>query len=633
MDERDEVTCTSCGERWPAATARFCGRCGALLGGQRPDPAPDPGALTPAYGAATEATGSTEVTGSTETAPAPAVTGDDGRVLPDRGRKVATAVGVVVVVGLVVAGALTAGPPLDDPDGADAVVSEEGDEEAPDEQEPDGPASDQPEAPGDAGMGTAGEPRCVPDGCELWRVELSAGHAVAGEGLIVHVASAPSRLPEQDGDGRAGAPVRVTAVEPLDGRVRWQMDVDVVRDGSGGSMGLHRAIPVGDLVLVPADEGLAALDAASGAVRWVTPIHLDHVDGAAALGDDVLIMGWGSPDTGDTSRTAPDAQRLDPLVVRVDPADGEVIWRVDAGHLVGREGSRLLVSWPAQSRYGAIDADTGGLVWEREGPTEGSVGLMPTAEGRTVAIGESSAEVLDLATGELLRTVDLGNGPHWPIRLVGSLLAIGPDLAPGVAHGSGTGDLVLVDLADPDAAPRRLEGVSAVVGPDDQQPWLFFHPLAGEARPPAAPGALIVSRHAGPGVVLTRLEASGRVGWRQSHTRDVAGSCCWRVVAGQDPDEFVVVPSDDQPLEVRDADTGELIDTFAKPRVAEDVGGPTWWDGTIRWELSVEPAAVAGPAGRFEAPGGFEPVAFSPVPVVAVDGTLIALDVERLTGR
>ncbi len=171
----------------------------------------------------------------------------------------------------------------------------------------------------------------------------------------------------------------VLLVDPGTGRAIWRSRLD-------GRITRSPAV-AGDTVVVPVDSGLAALDLATGAVRWTTSI--------AGTG------GAGSPSVADGRAYAA-------MAIRGDPSDFGV-----AG----------------------VDMASGTVDWRYASPNRATVYTPALADGRAFAVEEGGLVVaLDAGTGDVAWTRDLGEVLEALPAIAGDTLLVGRKQRPRSGH-------------------------------------------------------------------------------------------------------------------------------------------------------------------------------------------------------
>ena len=264
------------------------------------------------------------------------------------------------------------------------------------------------------------------------------------------------------------------------GRPRWTVDHPSVRDVAA------RLTP--DVVLVPTEEGLLALDRATGVRRWDARIG-DRANTPVVAGGRAVVSTW------------------DGSLVAVDLAAGQVAWRlplpgVALGPAAG-DDRVVVATWEAEHGSGAgataVDPATGRQSWAIPLP-EGGV----SGPGLLAANGERLAVVIcgDIAAHAL--ALDSGT-ERWstPLQGAGSPEAVPVDTGGGavlLAHR--LGGLALLDGADGRVRwEASSDGVAVRGGPAGPGP-------GGAYALPLDDGRLLL---AGPAHPTRLLDPPGRV--------------------------------------------------------------------------------------------------------------------------
>jgi len=151
------------------------------------------------------------------------------------------------------------------------------------------------------------------DGAQRWRYRREPPGGITGGGHagLLH---ARGRLYTGFSDGH------VVALDPQDGGVVWERDTGVDSEGMDGANEAHRTIDVdttpvladGNLFAASYTAGLYALDPDSGSVRW----RVDRLLNVSSIAEDGRYLYVTSASSG---------------LVKVSPADGEVVWARDLG--------------------------------------------------------------------------------------------------------------------------------------------------------------------------------------------------------------------------------------------------------------------------------------------------------------
>jgi outer membrane protein assembly factor BamB len=321
------VRCHECGAEWDAATAGFCGRCGALLdspaapdarrGTQRGDADP----VRPSRGEARDGDGEPR----------------------DRGSRVTVVVGLIVLVGIVVAAAVLSPPPQDiAADKVDLPPAPAG-----------GPAP--PSAVPGRPAAPASSPRCLIDDvevhCTTWTFDVTAGDwpqvTLDGDHVVITTS------------------VRMTALDLATGAARWTWDIDPRRRFDWFVAG-------GGVATLVEDGRLVALDLATGRPRWEAEDAVPYFTSAA--GGDALVL------TGVASTVDHASGGMGPHVVARSAADGTERWRfsLEGAQVdwVGRLGADAFVVTANDATLTVLDAAGGAVRWRQTSPGE-FVGVTP----------------------------------------------------------------------------------------------------------------------------------------------------------------------------------------------------------------------------------------------------------------
>ncbi|MFP5318346.1 MAG: PQQ-binding-like beta-propeller repeat protein [Acidimicrobiia bacterium] len=308
--------------------------------------------------------------------------------------------------------------------------------------------------------------------------------------------AAPSTgMPASDGREVAIVSTR-SKITLLDGggAVRWELEGRSLRDVA------PTLTP--DLVLVPTEDGLLAVDRAGGRRRWEAAVG-ERVNTPAVVGTRAVATTW------------------EGTLVAFELADGRIAWRTplggaSLGPAVAAGSGTAVATFDSGRAAGAVATDvaTGRPRWTVPLPANGVSG--PAVEGDTVVLvaGDISAHGLALADGST----------RWRQRLQGS----GSPEVPPLPRGDGTvlvghrqGGVALLDARDgavrwdasaPDSAAVR----GGPVGPGPNG-W-FALPLddgqvlmAGPDREPDVrdPPGFVPGVAAGPGGVLLIARTQG----------------------------------------------------------------------------------------------------------------------------
>lgn len=225
------------------------------------------------------------------------------------------------------------------------------------------------------------------------------------------------------------------------GGVRWQVRRDV-RDVAPAF--------VDDLLLVPTEQGLVALDRATGREQWTATVG-DRTNTPVITGRRAVATTWGG------------------VMAAVDVADGRVAWQLQlGGHALGpaaASGSTAVATFDAGRVAGAtaVDVATGRPGWTVPLPPDGVSG--PAIEGGVMVVVAA-----DLAAHGL--ALDSG-AEKWRTPLEG---AGSPEVVPR-PQGDGT---VLV--------AHRLGGLALLDAREGRARWNTPRAGAAVRGAPAGPG-------------------------------------------------------------------------------------------------------------------------------------------------
>lgn len=259
-------------------------------------------------------------------------------------------------------------------------------------------------------------------------------------------ADANAGMPAADGAGVASVldHEEVVLLEP-DGRRRWEVTPGVKLYDTAPLLESAR-------VVVASEQGLVALDRATGATRWATDLG-DRSATPARAGGVLVTTTW--------------SQRI----AAVDGNTGAMVWALDLpGEVYDQPAvadGLAFATWDDGARAAliAVDAQTGALRWSA--PLAGGGVSPPTIVDDAVVViaGDASAYAVDARTGM----------PRWhtPMPGPGS-----PEVAPAVLQGDRIafadrdGDLHIVHVADGTRAwdvrgvGAAFRGGPVALGPD-----------------------------------------------------------------------------------------------------------------------------------------------------------------------
>ncbi len=212
----------------------------------------------------------------------------------------------------------------------------------------------------------------------------------------------------------------VRAFDALDGARRWLVQLDTQISAS--------AILAGDRLVVPTSRALIALDSASGRRVWSKPA-VYGCDSAPAIGGNRVFAAFRNEgvraydlDTGEQvfeKKCTPSGALLvdgenvvvgtaDAELMRIDPANGKVLWKVDIGSepdMGPSLGAPGIVVVLAENRYlRGIAMFDGRTIWERR----------LTSASRSESLAAGAGRVLVSDARGTLRAFDAANGePLW----------------------------------------------------------------------------------------------------------------------------------------------------------------------------------------------------------------------------
>lgn len=606
MAEGRGRTCGSCGASWRERTARFCGHCGAVLG-------------STAAGRETTPSGGRRGVRSVAAVARSLVGTRPGRWAA-----------VVVATFAIAGGAHLVGTSVG---GVEDHPSEATDRHV-----------DLPDTSEIGSATPAAHEGCVPDGCERWRIDVGVDAMPwPGDGILIETERLPGGLDGvgsgemEDGVGTGemedrtsqAVPVRIRVYALATGELRWER---TARALPGSVYGVDGALAVGDLVLVATPSGLTALDAEDGEPRWVSGplqgglLSWTTIDGDLVLTTEVVP---GSPLSDEGSDGPPfHGPRVD--IWRIDADTGEIVWRAEDHRLVRFGEDEVFVAGEVPGSIVVLEAADGSIRWEQHWPELGDGGWWPqTANGRVVLDGERSVVVASLDTGETIAHLDRDQAAPGPTHLVGDVAVLGPawrEVQPGGE--AAPSRATLVALGQPEPRTEVLEDVVSVA-PLSAVPWTFSQ---------NADGLMILVRTE-EGYAVRVLDPSGDLRWERRWVVEHDG-CCWTATPGIDGRTVLLIPEAGtlEPVQVLSREDGRTVETVAMP-LGLDRGQHVIWAGPVAVAADFDRGGdlvVVGPGGRFSAPisGGFGLYGvYDGVLVVSVDGALVGLDMDALTGN
>lgn len=214
-----------------------------------------------------------------------------------------------------------------------------------------------------AGMGTLGVLNLA-DGKEVWTLDLDRKdttpeyYVLAGadaERMWVYatkvtmegkgITGDPYRLAQQ------GAPSRVECYSVSSKALLWSAEIKPEKDAPALS-GAMLLSPDRKTCYGAAAKSMFAVDAATGAPRWQTPVFAEFFGGNLSFGDNMLF-----------------GNSADHLLYAVDPADGKVLWTFNGAKAavcapLAQDGMVYVGS--LDTWLYALEARTGKLVWKLE---------------------------------------------------------------------------------------------------------------------------------------------------------------------------------------------------------------------------------------------------------------------------
>ena len=341
------LACSGCGATWPAATARFCGSCGAQLSAAAAD------------------------------APSGRSASRRSVVLLGAGGIVAALLGVTSMTGWV---ATSAWAPAPDPSEREVVLPDGGVAADPPlaSAPPEGDASRTPTA--------ARGLWCLPAGCDAWRRAVDPDdEVVGGSGLVVILGA----------DG-------LTVLDGASGEVAWtdRLGDLVPVTGDGDRIGgLRRAgmtqVEVRDRgVFVTIGHRVGAFDH-DGQRRWLLDLGDWQPDALTVIDDLLVLQRW------DWS----DAERAGRIAV-VDVVDGLVRWEREATNTNVVASSGIVVETggdgaPSTATFVSLDPRTGETQWEQPRTPEAWL----ASAGPWVLVHGPSVALLDARSGQEVEAI------------------------------------------------------------------------------------------------------------------------------------------------------------------------------------------------------------------------------------
>ncbi len=166
--------------------------------------------------------------------------------------------------------------------------------------------------------------------------------------------------------GDAGATGATPAAAALDGEIAWRLEFDAPITTSLTTDGVRLFVGL-------ADARMLALSVEDGSVLWSRAVP-GQLDVAPTAADGVIYV----------------AQR-DGLVLALDPANGEQLWAFNGGgpHFTAPVPFRGTLYTAGQRVLRGLDADSGELLWERDGLASEDFTIQPVIEDEKVVLAVS----------------------------------------------------------------------------------------------------------------------------------------------------------------------------------------------------------------------------------------------------
>lgn len=296
----------------------------------------------------------------------------------------------------------------------------------------------------------------------------------------------------------------------------------------------------GTVFLAQSGGAVAALDRASGAIRWSTPVTIGEVvDGTASEPALALVGAGGRPQDG---------------LAGVDPRDGALLWTAPAASSeseVAPDGDAWLVLEPGLLRR--LDVDTGAERWRWPSRDPAAVHLVASTDSAIVVASDHTVTALDRATGNARWAVPVPRLRGTAVADPASLVALDGDGrmlgitttdgtvrwdtrlafdARSAVRVTGTEHLVLVaidpPLADDGTRTPRIVGVDPRTGAVQ---WVHLYRSAVDRRGIVATAdvAVLVGTTR-PGAITALDLGTGGIAWQKDLGEDPAHV---RVVDGQ----------------------------------------------------------------------------------------------------
>ena len=186
--------------------------------------------------------------------------------------------------------------------------------------------------------------------------------AVAGGVIVLQSDGSTS------GDGDGEPETHLVGLDRATGKERWRRVVPGERAG--------HAVEAAGVAVVRVREGLAGVDARSGAMRWMFALPREYESPLVVVDRETVAVG-----------------AEDGSVRMVAAGDGTVRWSVDVGGRVARlgtvaDGVLLVVSEPGD--YQALSTSDGRVLWSQRGP-DPQLGSTPPHHEQVVAVAGGMA--------------------------------------------------------------------------------------------------------------------------------------------------------------------------------------------------------------------------------------------------
>jgi outer membrane protein assembly factor BamB len=474
---------------------------------------------------------------------------------------------------------------------------------------------------------------CQPAPCERWRLHLPSGTSVVDDDTAYHV-------------GRTDWRVEVTAIDLDTGSVRWRETLLVPDAVNGPPIDGLAPMPLlgwDETVFVATDGLIEARSRADGAVIWtfdregLLPFSL-----RLAPSDTVVVFaGWrgqgGLAETGWSRETilAIDAttgdlrweREVEMSLSHGELTDGLILTLTDQGSDGSDDATADLAedptfegeAAPEDSLLMALDVVTGEAVWQQPTPRHG-FGI----SGSVLRVyDQAEPELWDLRTGESMQ-LPLPDGFHETsdIEVVGDLVVARSFPDDDVSDGFPMESLQHLTVFN------RVDGAERFTG--SAPGWVEMATLTD--------GGVVIASGDADLLRLTALEPDGATRWDLKFGLPTATS--WprwpRVLADGTITIIATLPgASDLALHRIDAGSGETLSSF---HLDVDVGDVEPHDLEARWPLVIDHGSVRdgmrihGPAGSLQLTRHAEILSVDPLVIQTPTGTLVRLDEELLLG-